>query len=85
MEERFRAYFETVRYAVWDDLISPHVWVAEDGRNGWLAVHIEARLTSTDADDSREREFESAWIATYEKINGSWLLTGIASSLVERD
>ena len=85
VEERFRAYFATVRYSVWDDLLAPHVWVAPEGRSGWMAVHIEARLTGTGGDAPSNREFESAWIATYEKVDGRWLMTGIASSVVERD
>jgi hypothetical protein len=85
IEARFRNYFASVRYAVWDDLVQPHVWVAPDGLSGWIAVHIEARLTRADESEPKEREFESAWIATYEKVDGKWLMTGIASSVVDRD
>ena len=84
IEDRFRSYFATVRYQVWEDLLTPHVWVAEDGQNAWMAVHIEARLTSAEG-ERREVAFESAWIATYEKLDGTWQMTGIASSVAERD
>lgn len=85
IEDRFRNYFSSVRYEVWDDLLAPHVWVAEDGRNAWMAVHIEARLTRNEGEQSREHAFESAWIATYEKLDGRWQMTGIASSVAERE
>jgi hypothetical protein len=80
---RFADYFATVRYSVWDDLVQPHVSVSADGTSAWMAVHIEARLTSVD-DPAEEREFESSWFATYEKINMRWLMVGISSSVVDR-
>lgn len=80
---RFAAYFASVRYSVWDDLVQPHVSASVDGTSAWMAVHIEARLASVD-DPLDEREFESSWIATYEKIDGRWLMVGISSSVVDR-
>lgn len=85
MRERFRAYFESVRYSVWDDLEPPHVVVSADGTGGWMAVAIEARLGGVGPDvAAQERAFESSWIATYEKVDGRWLMTAIASSVVDR-
>jgi uncharacterized protein (TIGR02246 family) len=85
VEQRFRAYFATVRYSVWDDLQPPHVWVSDDGRSGWMAVHIEGRLIASEGDSEREAAFESAWIATYEKLDGRWQMVGVSSSVIERD
>lgn len=84
-ERRFREYFGTVRYSVWDDLQPPHVWIAPDGMSGWMAIHIEARLAAA-GEDGAEREvvFESAWIAVYEKRGGEWQMVGVSSSVVER-
>jgi hypothetical protein len=85
MRERFAAYFGSVRYLVWDDLAPPHVYVSADATAGWMAVAIEARLSALDESGQPvERAFESSWIATYEKLDGRWLMTGIASSVVER-
>lgn len=85
MRARFAAYFESVRYSAWDDLEPPHVVVSADGASGWMAVAIDARLSGIGADGAaRERAFASSWIATYEKVEGRWLMTGIASSVVDR-
>jgi hypothetical protein len=85
MRERFTTYFASVRYSMWDDLEPPHVVISGDGTQAWMAVAIEARLSSVDADGhTPERAFESSWIATYEKVDGRWLMTGIASSVVDR-
>jgi len=85
LRDRFAAYFAQVRYTAWDDLGPAHVVVSEDGQSGWMAVAIDARLAAPDADDHvRERAFESSWIATYAKMDGRWLMTGIATSVVDR-
>jgi len=85
LRDRFGAYFATVSYSTWDDLEPPHVWVSPEGTAGWMAVAIEARLSATTAEgQTRERAFESSWIATYEKVDGRWLMSGIASSVVDR-
>ena len=91
LEQRFAAYFESVRYSVWDDLQPPHVSISDDGRYAWMAAHIEAQLTvagKVSADGTRssgvQRRFESAWIAAYEKRGGHWQMVGIASSVVDR-
>jgi hypothetical protein len=89
VRDRFAAYFNGVRYTVWDDLVQPHVAVAADGSTAWLAVHIEAALSPRDesgqtADNGPQRTFESSWIATYEKQHGTWLMVGISSSVVDR-
>jgi hypothetical protein len=85
IRDRFAAYFANVRYELWDDLQPPHVAISESGTDAWMAVEIEARLTARE-DDGTEREvaFESSWIATYEKRDDEWLMTGISSSVVER-
>jgi hypothetical protein len=83
VRDRFAAYFASVRYSVWDDLVQPHVAVSHDGTFAWMAVHIEARLAAVD-DPQTEREFESSWIAMYEKVDGRWLMAGISSSVVDR-
>ena len=83
LKRRFEAYFASVRYSVWDDLQPPHVSIADDGRHAWMAIHIEGRVTGIE-DPSQERRFESAWIATYEKVGDRWLMVGISSSVVDR-
>ena len=84
IRDRFAAYFESVRYAVWQDLQPPHVSVGADGTSAWMAVEIEARMTAAVEGRKQEVRFESSWISTYEKVDGQWLMAGISSSVVER-
>ena len=85
LRDRFAAYFSSVRYSVWDDLQPPHVSVSADGMTAWMAVEIEGRLAAVNANDtSEELRFESSWISVHEKHDGQWLMTGIASSVVDR-
>ena len=80
--ERFADYFGRVRYSRWDDVEPPSVTVSADGSQAWMAIHIEADLTTL---DGNARRFESSWIAVYEKRTGGWAMTGIASSVVDVD
>jgi hypothetical protein len=85
VRDRFAAYFESVRYSRWDDLQPPHVAVSADGKSAWMAVEIEARMTSREESGAEQQvDFESSWIAVYEKVNDSWQMVGISSSVVER-
>ena len=85
LNERFRSYFSSVRYSVWEDLQPPHVSVSADGRHAWMAVEIEARMTALTADGKEDQHaFESSWISVYEKSDDRWLMVGIASSVVDR-
>jgi hypothetical protein len=85
VRDRFASYFGAVRYARWDDLLAPHVHVSADGHTSWMAIHIEAEVRAADqAEESPSRRFESSWIATYQKLDGSWRMVGISSSVVDR-
>ena len=61
------------------DLVKPHVTLSADGTVGWLAVQVYAEGV-TRGEDAREFDFTSAWIATFEKINGAWKMTANASN-----
>ena len=84
IRDRFAAYFESVRYNMWQDLQPPHVSVGADGTSAWMAVEIEARMTGTADGGEQELRFESSWISVYEKVDGQWLMASISSSVVER-
>jgi len=85
VRERFAAYFATVSYSVWDDLVQPHVAVSADRSAAWMAIHIEAKVAPRDGGDVMPRGFDSSWIATYEKQDGKWLMVAIASSVAEHN
>lgn len=78
----FTRIFQSRRYHSWDDVTSPVVHVSSDGRMGWMAVHITARVTMFEP-KPRERAFQSSWIATYEKRSDGWKMTAISSSVAD--
>lgn len=82
VREHFTTYFKQARYASFDDMVPPSIHVAPDGRSAWMAVQIRANITSTEPGKAPQRiDFQSAWLATYEKQNGQWKMTAIAYSV----
>ena len=79
----FAGYFNRVRYSEWRDVSPPVVQVSPDGRMGWMAVELEARYSRADKPEEGEKSFKSSWIATYERDNCQWRMTGIASDVVD--
>ena len=79
----FAGYFSRVRYSEWRDVSPPVVQVSPDGRMGWMAVELEARYTRADKPEEGEKSFKSSWIATYERDNCEWRMTGIASDVAD--
>jgi hypothetical protein len=80
--ERFADYFQQVRYARWEDVEPPVVTVSADGSQAWMAIHIQAELTTL---EGQARRFDSSWIAIYEKDAEGWRMVGIASSVLDVD
>jgi hypothetical protein len=85
LEQRFAAYFDQVRYSMWEDVQPPHVAITDDGRHAWIAVQIEGRLRPAHDATAEERVFTSSWIANYERSADRWVMVGISSSVLERD
>ena len=81
-EQFFTGYFKRVRYREWSDASPPIVAISPDGKLGWMAVAIVAKYTRADKPEEGEKSFKSSWIATYERANCTWRMTGIASSVV---
>jgi len=79
----FAGYFQRVRYREWRDASPPVVAVSADGSMAWMAVAVEARYTRADKPAEGEKSFKSSWIATFERQNCAWRMTGIASDVVE--
>ena len=82
VEQFFTGYFKRVRYREWSDASPPIVAISPDGQLGWMAVAIVAKYTRADKPEEGEKSFKSSWIATYERANCTWRMTGIASSVV---
>jgi ketosteroid isomerase-like protein len=75
----FERYLADTKYSEWDDVTPPEIRISPDGKMAWMAVHIRARAKQ----GSEALNFESAWVATYEKLNHRWLMTSISSSIEE--
>jgi len=73
----FQQYLAETRYSKWDDVLPPEIRLSPDRKMAWMAVHIRARAKQAGED----LNFESAWIATYEKYAGQWRMTTISSSI----
>jgi hypothetical protein len=87
MEEFLGRSLATRRHSVYRDMIKPIASVSADGTMGSVTAQIEAvgeRLE--DGELTGERfAFQSAWLATYERLNGTWKMTAIASGVEYRE
>ena len=79
LRERFAGAFSRVRYLEWSDTVAPIGAVLGD--TGWLMVRVHARRETIDGEPLPD--FDAAWIAIYERREGSWGLRAISSSVVE--
>lgn len=79
VRKRFQQYFAATRYSVWDDIAPPVVRISPDRKMAWMAVRIRA----LGKQGQEEFDFESAWVATYEKSGGQWRMTSVSSSIEE--
>ena len=77
--KRMSSSLSNRRHRRYIDLIKPSVTLSTDGTLGWLAVQIYAEGVTV-GEDAREFDFTSAWIATFEKVNGAWKMTANASN-----
>jgi hypothetical protein len=78
---RFQAYFDRSTFLEWDDISSPVIRVSQDASMAYIIVHKRVRLKA--ADDKGVHQEETtvfAWMETYEKQQGKWVLTAIAST-----
>jgi ketosteroid isomerase-like protein len=73
----FQQYLAETRYSMWNDVVPPEIRLSPDRKMAWMAVHIRARAKQA----GEALDFESAWVATYEKNAGQWRMTTISSSI----
>jgi hypothetical protein len=78
---RFQAYFDRSTFIEWDDIAPPVIKVSKDASMAYVIVHKRVRLKAPDETGvPREVTTIFAWMETYEKQNGKWALTAIAST-----
>jgi hypothetical protein len=79
--KRFRAYLERSNFLEWEDIAPPIIRVAQDASMAYVIVHKRVRLTAQNERGETEEETTIfAWMETYEKQRGKWVLTAVAST-----
>lgn len=70
------------RHSLYIDLQQPIIKISKDGTLGYLAARVKVQGYNVDKSGILGKKFEfiSAWIATFEKIDGLWKLTSNASN-----
>ena len=78
----YEGYFKRVRYRQWRDVSPPRVTISPDGQMAWMAVEVEAQYSQTDKPAEGDKTFKSSWIATFQRKDCAWKMTGMASNVV---
>ncbi len=73
---------QRVDYTAYEDRIRPVVRVSDDGTLGWVIVQVAARGVQLDegGKPAGPVDFVSAWVELYEKVEGSWRMSGNVST-----
>jgi len=78
---RFDAYFKAVKFHKWDDLAPPSIRVSRDGTLASVLVRKEVVLVPADAAaDAKPVRTVFAWMETWEKRDGRWMLVALCST-----
>ena len=80
MRERFTALFKMLNYTEYHDLQQPIVEIAASGDLGWVIVNV--RSVGKQISNDQAFDYEWAWIMLVHKVDGRWLHTGGASSVL---
>ena len=81
VRDKFVQYFRNTQFSAWDDVEQPIVHVSPDGAVGWMIVHVRIAYTTTDSSGKTSNEDTvGAWMSSYEKQNGIWIMTAVTST-----
>ena len=81
VREKFVQYFKNSHFSAWDDVEPPVVHVSADGTVAWMILHVRIAYATTDSSGKTTNEdTEGAWMSTYEKQNGTWIMTAVTST-----
>lgn len=75
--KRFQAYFDASTFIEWDDVTPPIVEISDDAKMAYSIVTKRVRLKNAQNIDTTD---VFAWISTFRKVKGRWLMTSIAST-----
>jgi hypothetical protein len=77
----FQRYLDSSTFQAWDDIVPPRIRISADGRMAYVVVEKKVHLTTRGANGAIEVErTRFAWLSVYEKENGEWRLSAIAST-----
>jgi hypothetical protein len=80
-QARFQEYFDSVEFRAWDDAAAPIIQLSGDGTMAYVVVQKRVHVVvPASAGAARESRTEYAWVSIYEKRDGRWRLTVIAST-----
>jgi hypothetical protein len=86
VEESFAAYLDGAEYRVWEDMEAPIIRLSEDLTMAWVARRVRVARDEPDGEGgTRRSQFVGAWISTYEKRDGEWKMTAVASTFAPPD
>lgn len=78
---RFQAYFDNVEFIAWDNIEDPVIRISSDGTMAYIIVQKSVHLKIPSAGgEASESKNVFAWMETWEKRNGEWKMTAIAST-----
>jgi hypothetical protein len=78
----FQAYFDASTFAAWDDVAPPRIRISADGRMAYVIVEkrVHVSITPSRGGAAVDQRVRYAWLSVYEKIDGRWRMTAIAST-----
>ena len=78
----FQRYFDASTFSAWDDVASPRIRISADGRMAWVIVEKRVHVTIAPSRGGAPvvQQVRYAWLSVYEKIDGRWQMTVIAST-----
>jgi len=80
ISERFTALFERLNYSAYHDIEMPVVEIANSADLGWIGANV--RAIGSDKTTGALFDSQWAWLMTVRKVDGVWLHTGNASTVV---
>lgn len=78
----FQAYFDASTFSAWDDITPPRIRISADGRMAYIIVEkrVHVAITPSGGGAPTVNRVRYAWLSVYEKIDGRWQMTAIAST-----
>ncbi len=77
----FQEYLDASTFQAWDDIVPPRIRISRDGQMAYVVVEKRVHLTTPDSSGAAQAErTRYAWLSVYEKQDGKWRLSAIAST-----